>query len=154
MWTGSVHLMKKNVVIILLVVVLSQSQLDQRVKSRCSAALRHGGRCFCFLGKISCKLMRKCVFLWVKVLLALYVWKWQSVRNRNVSFFSFFFFQQNFKWEEQNFVVQNEINNLIFLVKRAKDSKVSSIYQSTGTLFFSVLHFFFHSWDYGALKHS
>lgn len=35
--------------------------------------------------------------------------------------------QQNFKWEEQNYVVQNEINNLVFLVNNDKMSKVSQI---------------------------
>lgn len=41
----------------------------------------------------------------------------------------FFFYlclsQQNFKWEEQNYVVQNQINNLVFLVKNDKISAVS-----------------------------
>lgn len=32
--------------------------------------------------------------------------------------------QQNFKWEEQNYVVQHEINNLAFLVNNYKMSKV------------------------------
>ena len=35
--------------------------------------------------------------------------------------------QQNFKWEEQNYVVQNEINNLAFLVNKDKMSKVGYI---------------------------
>lgn len=35
--------------------------------------------------------------------------------------------QQNFKWEEQNYVVQNQINNLAFLVNKDKISEVSCI---------------------------
>lgn len=38
---------------------------------------------------------------------------------------AFILLQQNFKWEEQNYVVQNEINNLAFLVNKDKMSKVS-----------------------------
>lgn len=33
--------------------------------------------------------------------------------------------QQNFKWEEQNYVVQNKINNLAFLVN--KDNNISKV---------------------------
>lgn len=39
--------------------------------------------------------------------------------------------QQNFKWEEQNYVVQNDINNLAFLVNKDKMSKVSHISELT-----------------------
>ncbi|XP_069548702.1 ryanodine receptor 2 [Brachyistius frenatus] len=42
--------------------------------------------------------------------------------------FIFWAKSHNFKWEEQNFVVQNEINNLAFLVNNDKMSKVSLIY--------------------------
>ncbi|XP_041645474.1 ryanodine receptor 2 [Cheilinus undulatus] len=37
--------------------------------------------------------------------------------------FTFWAKSHNFKWEEQNFVVQNEINNLAFLVNKANKSK-------------------------------
>ncbi|XP_075894426.1 ryanodine receptor 2 [Nelusetta ayraudi] len=40
--------------------------------------------------------------------------------------FVFWAKSHNFKWEEQNFVVQNEINNLIFLVKKAKESQLNN----------------------------
>lgn len=42
--------------------------------------------------------------------------------------------QQNFKWEEQNYVVQNEINNLAFLVNNDKMFKVSRISSDIITL--------------------
>lgn len=47
--------------------------------------------------------------------------------------YTYFFagLQQNFKWEEQNYVVQNEINNLSFLVKNDLLSKVSHVYEAT-----------------------
>ena len=35
-------------------------------------------------------------------------------------------FHQNFKWEEQNFVVQNEINNTEFLVNISRNTKPTS----------------------------
>lgn len=59
------------------------------------------------------------------------------MKHKNV-YFSFFL-QQNFKWEEQNFVVQNEINNLVFLVRRGKVSEVSGIDQSANW-HFDLLH--------------
>lgn len=44
----------ENVVIIIsfILVVLSQSQLGERVKPRCSATVQHGGRCLYFLDEI------------------------------------------------------------------------------------------------------
>lgn len=42
--------------------------------------------------------------------------------------FHLFLLWQNFKWEEQNYVVQNEINNLVFLVNGDKTSKVSGVF--------------------------
>uniref|UniRef100_H3C4X6 Ryanodine receptor 2b (cardiac) n=1 Tax=Tetraodon nigroviridis TaxID=99883 RepID=H3C4X6_TETNG len=41
--------------------------------------------------------------------------------------FTFWAKSHNFKWEEQNYVVQNEINSLLFLVKSNKLSKVSKV---------------------------
>lgn len=61
-----------------------------------------------------------------------------------------FFLQQNFKWEEQNYVVQNEINTLIFLVKKTKESKV----RHYGILLFCIMHPPPHLWDYEALQDS
>lgn len=42
--------------------------------------------------------------------------------------------QQNFKWEEQNYVVQNEINNLAFLVNNDKVSKVYLILKTISVI--------------------
>lgn len=42
--------------------------------------------------------------------------------------------QQNFKWEEQNYVVQNEINNLSFLTNNDKTFKVGHIYNLTSSI--------------------
>uniref|UniRef100_A0A8C4H809 Ryanodine receptor 2b (cardiac) n=1 Tax=Dicentrarchus labrax TaxID=13489 RepID=A0A8C4H809_DICLA len=40
-----------------------------------------------------------------------------------IPFQAYFLWPKNFKWEEQNYVVQNEINNLAFLVNNDKMSK-------------------------------
>uniref|UniRef100_A0A672JJC7 Ryanodine receptor 2b (cardiac) n=1 Tax=Salarias fasciatus TaxID=181472 RepID=A0A672JJC7_SALFA len=47
--------------------------------------------------------------------------------------FIFWAKSHNFKWEEQNYVVQNEINNLAFSVNNGKMSKVSCSYDSRRT---------------------
>uniref|UniRef100_A0A3Q3G7S4 Ryanodine receptor 2b (cardiac) n=1 Tax=Labrus bergylta TaxID=56723 RepID=A0A3Q3G7S4_9LABR len=43
--------------------------------------------------------------------------------------FTFWAKSHNFKWEEQNYVVQNEINNLAFLVNKDNMSKVRHVYK-------------------------
>lgn len=51
-----------------------------------------------------------------------------SHASRYVSCFFFFSLLQNFKREEQNFVVMNEINNMSFLTADSK-SKMSKVSQ-------------------------
>ncbi|XP_053730272.1 ryanodine receptor 2 [Synchiropus splendidus] len=50
----------------------------------------------------------------------------EQLFNMVAEVFLFWAKSHNFKWEEQNYVVQNEINNLAFLVNNEKMSKVNS----------------------------
>lgn len=64
-----------------------------------------------------------------------------------VSLFYFFMYLQNFKREEQNFVVMNEINNMSFLTadSKSKMSKVSQRVHSDAIIQISnVLVYFAH----------
>lgn len=56
------------------------------------------------------------------------------VHDFHVSLFFFLFCTQNFKREEQNFVVQNEINNLGFLTGEGKP-KMSKVRIGTNQQF-------------------
>lgn len=51
---------------------------------------------------------------------------WRMCYDFLCNAFSFSVMHQNFKWEEQNFVVQNEINNMEFLVNISKNTRPAS----------------------------
>lgn len=83
-------------------------------RPRCRGTFSNGGRSFHFLVQIPCESAVNHIILPYAELLAVY------------SSFFLLFLLQNFKREEQNFVVMNEINNMSFLTADSK-SKMSKV---------------------------
>lgn len=91
-----------------------QSSLAEWLNPRSWATVYYGVRSLHILGKISCEYD------------SFYISSFYKLSPFSVKIFNHpINWQQNFKWEEQNYVVQNEIDSLLFLVKSDNLSKVS-----------------------------
>lgn len=111
---------------------LSQSQVAERPEPWGWAAVQHGGRGLYILGQIPCENDTQCFYLFVFLMPMPSQWIFCPLTVMCLCLCSL---QQNFKWEEQNYVVQNEINNLSFLTNNDKTFKVGHIYNLISWLY-------------------